>query len=226
MPVQMTKFIFLLQLILFTVFLQGGAWAQDGIPADSKLPQAGNQDNGITASYDQLVGNWLDVKSGFVIQFYKTSDKQYHANLMEKLNTLDTPLIVLTVHHISENALKLDGNDAKGTIEGGKMQIEYKGEILQMEKIEASSSRLNAQPPHNAIVLFDGTNMNQWTRHAPKKWLVPDGPADNWKLLADGILEVVPGAGSIITKQQFGDCQLHIEFRLLGEKTNGGIYLM
>jgi hypothetical protein len=83
---------------------------------------------------------------------------------------------------------------------------------------------LNLPPPENAVVLFDGSNLEEWTAHAPKQWLTPAGPA-GWKILPGGILEVVPGSGSIITKREFGDILLHLEFRLLGENTNGGVYL-
>ena len=57
------------------------------------------------------------------------------------------------------------------------------------------------------------------------KWEETDGPAD-WKILEDGSLEVVPGAGSLISKRRFGDCKLHLELRLLGEETNGGVFVM
>jgi hypothetical protein len=49
----------------------------------------------------------------------------------------------------------------------------------------------------------------------------------------DGYMEVVPGTGSIRTKQQFGDCQLHLEFcapsLVKGEsqgRGNSGVFLM
>jgi hypothetical protein len=36
----------------------------------------------------------------------------------------------------------------------------------------------------------------------------------------------VPGAGSLITKHHFSDFRLHLEYRLLGPPTNGGVFLM
>ncbi len=54
--------------------------------------------------------------------------------------------------------------------------------------------------PSDAIVLFDGKDLSKWTfSKAP------------WKV-ADGYFEVVPKAGSISTKDKFGDMQLHIEW--------------
>lgn len=78
--------------------------------------------------------------------------------------------------------------------------------------------------PGNAIVLFDGSDMDEWVKHAPKKWLVPDG-VPQWNLSPEGYLEVVPESGSIISKRNFGDFKLHLEFRVMGEPINGGVYL-
>lgn len=87
------------------------------------------------------------------------------------------------------------------------------------------SPTLNAPPPQDAIVLFDGSNLHSWASQANKKWEESDGPAD-WKIIPGEGVEVVSGAGSIITKQRFSDFKLHLEFRLLGDKTNGGVYLL
>jgi hypothetical protein len=61
-----------------------------------------------------------------------------------------------------------------------------------------------ASPPSDAVILLDGTNLNEWES---KK----EGKA-KWKLEDDG-MSVVPGTGSIKTVKSFGDCQLHIEWR-------------
>lgn len=102
--------------------------------------------------------------------------------------------------------------------------------MLYGEKLTPDSQfgqgRLAASPtpPKNAVVLFDGSNLDSWARQKPKKWEEPDGPAQ-WKILEQGQMEVVPASGSVITKRKFGDMKLHLEFRLLGGKTNGGVYL-
>lgn len=59
--------------------------------------------------------------------------------------------------------------------------------------------------PSDAIVLFDGKNLEQWES-------TKDGSAAKWKV-EDGVMTVVGGAGGISTKKLFGDCQLHIEWR-------------
>lgn len=78
--------------------------------------------------------------------------------------------------------------------------------------------------PSDAIVLFDGKSTDAWvgTDGGPIKWNI-----------ADGALTVKGGAGEITTKEKFGDCQLHIEWRTPVEvkgdgqgRGNSGIFLM
>jgi hypothetical protein len=57
--------------------------------------------------------------------------------------------------------------------------------------------------PQDAIVLFDGKDLSQWTHK--------DGSPAKWRV-ADNYAEVVPKAGDIFTRQSFGDMQLHVEF--------------
>jgi len=67
-----------------------------------------------------------------------------------------------------------------------------------------------AAPPADAVVLFDGKDLAQWQvqgKGADKGRIVPAA----WKV-QDGYMEIVPGAGSLFTKEKFGDCQIHIEW--------------
>lgn len=47
----------------------------------------------------------------------------------------------------------------------------------------------------DAIVLFDGTNLDEWAN--------VEGKQAEWKL-AGGCMTIIPGSGSIITKRSFG----------------------
>ena len=74
-------------------------------------------------------------------------------------------------------------------------------------------------PPGDAIVLFDGTDLSQWQRKG--------GGDVRWEV--GGGMATVRG-GDIITKQPFGDCQLHIEWATPAEvkgdgqgRGNGGV---
>lgn len=57
--------------------------------------------------------------------------------------------------------------------------------------------------PSDAVVLFDGTGLAQWgdMDGKPTKWIV-----------RDGVMECAKGSGYIRTLQNFGDCQLHVEW--------------
>lgn len=78
--------------------------------------------------------------------------------------------------------------------------------------------------PSDAVVLFDGADGSGWL-HA-------DGSALKWKI-ANGYMEVVPGTGSIQSREHFGDCQLHVEWaapaQVKGDsqgRGNSGVFLM
>lgn len=65
---------------------------------------------------------------------------------------------------------------------------------------------LNA-PPADALVLFDGSNLNQWVSVKD-----PSQPA-GWTV-KDGVMTVKKGTGNIQTKESFQDYQLHIEWKV------------
>ncbi len=69
-------------------------------------------------------------------------------------------------------------------------------------------------PPSDAIVLFDGKNLDQWVS-------VRDKTAANWTV-ADGIVTVNKAAGDIETKRSFTNFQLHVEWRIPANVTGSG----
>lgn len=84
------------------------------------------------------------------------------------------------------------------------------------------STNLPAPVPADAIVLFDGKDLSQWSG--------AKGDA-GWRV-QDGYMEV-NGTGSIQTRRAFGDCQLHVEWcapkEVEGEsqdRGNSGVYLL
>jgi hypothetical protein len=69
-------------------------------------------------------------------------------------------------------------------------------------------------PPSDAIVLFDGKNLDEWVLNrdrSPAKWTV-----------ADGVMTVVKSEGNIETKRTFRDYQLHIEWKIPADITGSG----
>lgn len=63
----------------------------------------------------------------------------------------------------------------------------------------------NNAPPSDAIVLFDGKNLKEWSS-------MGNNAAAEWNV-ADNSMTVVKGKGNIKTKREFGDIQLHLEWR-------------
>lgn len=60
--------------------------------------------------------------------------------------------------------------------------------------------------PKGAIILFDGKDASKWCHRGNRgecKWVIKDG-----------YMEVNPGTSDIITKEEFGDFRLHVEFWL------------
>jgi hypothetical protein len=65
-------------------------------------------------------------------------------------------------------------------------------------------------PPSDAIVLFDGKDLSKWGqkgRGADAGKLVDA----KWKV-ENGYFEIAPRTGDLVTRDKFGDCQLHIEW--------------
>lgn len=97
-------------------------------------------------------------------------------------------------------------------------------EIFEPEVPIIQPGAKDSDPPSDAIVLFDGSNIDkEWTdvRGNPSKWIVQDGS-----------LVSVRGAGVIKSKRQFGNMQLHVEWKTPSEvsgngqgRGNSGVYL-
>lgn len=79
-------------------------------------------------------------------------------------------------------------------------------------------------PPSDAIILLGKNNdLSQWQHD--------DGSAVKWGI-ANGVMTVTPSTGQIKTKNNFGDCQLHLEWSaptiVKGEsqgRGNSGVFL-
>jgi hypothetical protein len=74
---------------------------------------------------------------------------------------------------------------------------------------------VSAPAPSDAIVLFDGKDLSQWvTRMRNGQISEP-----KWKV-ENGYIEIVPRNGRLVTKEKFGDVQLHVEW-MIPEGTEG-----
>jgi len=96
-------------------------------------------------------------------------------------------------------------------------------EVWEPEPRVVTSGKMGA-PPSDAIILFDGKDLKEWTS-------VGEAANAGWEV-KDGAMTVVKGTGNIVTRRSFGDCQLHLEFRtptvIEGEgqgRSNSGVFL-
>jgi hypothetical protein len=74
----------------------------------------------------------------------------------------------------------------------------------------------NDQPPSDAIVLFDGKNLDQWRAEGMDTTKKP-----GW-IVENGIATVDKKSGGIVTRQSFTDYQLHAEYRIPENITGSG----
>lgn len=72
----------------------------------------------------------------------------------------------------------------------------------------------NSDAPSDAIVLFDGKNLDAWRS-------TKDSAAAGWTV-ANGVVTVKKGTGNIQTKRSFIDYQLHVEWRIPENITGSG----
>jgi hypothetical protein len=92
---------------------------------------------------------------------------------------------------------------------------------FEMQRLHVKPPSLGATPPAGAKMLFDGANEDAWMTRPEK-----------WELTGDGAMRVT--FPSIATKEEFGSCKLHVEFRtpyMPGEgvgsqaRGNSGVYV-
>ena len=119
--------------------------------------------------------------------------------------------------------LKFDQNGFVGEITADSFTGVKKGEKydtpFSLARVHRTSPTLGKKPPANAVVLFDGDNLDAWQRDK--------GEDPTW-LIKNGYFEVLPKkennniGGSIQTRQSFGDVKVHLEFRLPYEPEHRG----
>lgn len=102
-------------------------------------------------------------------------------------------------------------------LSGTTLAQEFKSGIEWSEPPIVTPGLTDDQPPSDAIVLFDGTDMSAWE-------------GGEWKV-EDGV--VTASQGNVTTRQAFGDIQLHIEWSAPTEvrgkgqgRGNSGVFLM
>ena len=121
---------------------------------------------------------------------------------------------------LADGRLDFDREGGRLVLDKGVIQLWGEGdggtplEMGALARVERQSNTLGKRPPEAAIVLFDGTDGSQFT-------------AGSKEPMVDGLLRQ-----GIRTHDNFGDCHLHLEFKLPFEpdkqgqaRGNCGLYL-
>jgi hypothetical protein len=114
---------------------------------------------------------------------------------------------------LEAGAVRFKNADWDATVANGELKGRgADGQVRTLKKVERKSPTLGARPPAGATVLFDGSGADAWK---------------NGKMDKDGNLQC-----GVLSKQEFGDFTLHIEFRTpfkpaaRGQgRGNSGVYL-
>ncbi len=105
----------------------------------------------------------------------------------------------------------------------GKANVED-NERLWEDYAEPPEVKIKLGKSNNAVMLFDGRDFSNWIGEGSK----PVG----WEI-EDGAMKVVPGTGSIMTREKYRDFRMHLEFKLPEmapgvtgqDRANSGVYL-
>lgn len=80
-------------------------------------------------------------------------------------------------------------------------------------RVVTSGQTMNT-PPSDAIILFDGSSTDEWVTQK-------EGTAIEWNIEGDALI-VKPETGYIKSRREFGDIQLHLEFRTPAQVESAG----
>ena len=177
---------------------------------------------------DKFIGEWLDDNMNCLAQSYidKTT-KEYKLNVSKKPYANAVPDYVLVGKVDGKNITYSNEQGFTAFIEKGVLKIKGNGFDFSGRAVVRKSPTLNMPAPIGADVLFDGNDLKAWGGLKKKEWLKWSFDADqSVELTPAGDIRMIPGNQSIISKKDYGDIKhLHLEFRLLGEVTNGGVYM-
>jgi hypothetical protein len=118
---------------------------------------------------------------------------------------------VLVVLSLAAGYASLDAQEPpapQGTAQKAKRGNPKDTEVWEPEPKVVTPGAKDSAPPSDAIVLFDGKNLDEWvsTRDkSPAPWIVKDGVLTVSK---------AKGSGNIETKRTFRSFQLHIEWKI------------
>ena len=102
---------------------------------------------------------------------------------------------------------QMDGSPLGDPIPGQKWRV-HDRERPQPRKVTPGHPIPTMSAPSDAIVLFDGKDLSKWNAGGGRGGAAATVTAPQWKIV-DGHAEM---SGGIVTKESFGDIQLHVEW--------------
>ena len=146
-------------------------------------------------------------------------------NNLSKIVLAIVPLTVVSSHLFAQQSPTPQDTAAASVAASAKPKPEDT-EVWSPEPKIVTPGATDSAPPSDAIVLFDGKNLDQWVSaqdKTPARWIVHDGVMT---------VNKTPGVGNIETKRAFKNYQLHIEWKIPEDITgssqargNSGVFL-
>lgn len=175
---------------------------------------------------DPFMGNWTgrwsadeDVDPDIAAQVIARGRNRYEIRIVSKLFMRCPPLAQFETV-AKGNTISFNESGIKGKIEGDVFSGVRGKKTFEMRRYVHAPPTLGAQPPEGALVLFDGSNFDQW-----------EG-TEGWEITEDGAAMVTPKGKYLISKGQFKDVKLHVEFMLPympmatgQQRGNSGVFL-
>jgi hypothetical protein len=123
------------------------------------------------------------------------------------MKALTTSLLALTTASLlgaADNKQPATGYTDTPFLPDGKWRVHDDNRPRPQVVTPGATFSHGAPAPSDATILFDGTSLDGWVNTKP-------GKPVTWKII-DNFMEVTPKSGTLRTKGEFGDFQLHLEF--------------
>jgi len=176
-------------------------------------------------------GGWVDAPQkdgnarnnpGLVARVIGLGNNRYEIQILEEFDKR-ADFKVKTEAVWKNGKMTFDQNGFSGKITNDSFTGKKAGVAFDtpfsLKRVHRTSPTMGKKAPENAVVLFDGSDLDAWERQ---------GGGDPTWLTKDGYFEVLPKkdnnnvGGSINTRQSFGDVKVHLEFRLPYEPEHRG----
>jgi hypothetical protein len=147
---------------------------------------------------------------------------KFHSDLFtkeKKMKTLFTSIVLLIVSVNIAVAEDAPGYTDTPFLPNSEWRI-HDQKRPQPEKVLPGVGDLGATPPSDAVILFDGKLLEKWT-----------GKNTGDNVIENGAFDIIK-TGGLSTKENFGSCQLHIEWATVANKQdrmtwgNSGVFFL